>query len=247
MKIRGNLFWIWLPVTAILMQAFSGGAQSVTTIAGGGYHTLFIESGGSLWTTGFGAYGELGDGSNNTTNRPRQILSSGVTAIAGGEYYSLFIKSDGSLWGMGANALGELGNGSDNNTNQPTLIVDANVTSIAAGQYHSLFTKSDGSLWGIGYDFYGELGDGRYFTNYPYGTNRPQEILDTGVKTVASGDGFSLFLKTDGSLWGMGFNAFGALGDGSTNNTDRPEEITPGNVTAIAAGLEHSLYIMSDS
>ena len=31
---------------------------------------------------------------------------------------------------------------------------------------------------------------------------------------IAAGEGHSLFLKTDGSLWGMGFDDYGQLGDG---------------------------------
>ena len=35
----------------------------------------------------------------------------------------------------------------------------------------------------------------------------------------------SLFLKNDGSLWGMGDNSYGQLGDGTYNSTNRPEQI----------------------
>jgi alpha-tubulin suppressor-like RCC1 family protein len=80
------------------------------------------------------------------------------------------------------------------------------VTKIAAGVEHSLFLKSDGSLWAMGDNFYGELGDGTYSTNAPYGTNRPQQIVASGVTAIAAGDTHSLFLKSDGSLWAMGDN-----------------------------------------
>src|SRR6266851_5777373 len=66
------------------------------------------------------------------------------------------------------------------------------------------------------------------------------------VVIVATGYDHTLFLKSDGSLWAMGYNASGQLGDGTYNNTNRPEMIVPRGVTAIAAGLWHSLFIMSD-
>jgi alpha-tubulin suppressor-like RCC1 family protein len=93
----------------------SGGG--VTAIAEGASHTLFI-SGGNLWAMGGNSYGQLGDGTGNSTNRPEQItLTKGtVAAIAAGDSHSLFIKNSGAglnqlteLWGMGNNALGQFG------------------------------------------------------------------------------------------------------------------------------------------
>jgi len=65
------------------------------------------------------------------------------------------------------------------------------------------------------------------------------------VTKVAAGTYYSLFLKSDGSLWAMGYNASGQLGDGTFNNTNRPEQIVASNITAIAAS-DHSLFLKSD-
>jgi alpha-tubulin suppressor-like RCC1 family protein len=118
-------------------------------------------------------YGQLGDGTHNSTNQPEQIVSSNVTAIAAGGGHSLLLKSDGSLWAMGDNEYGQLGDGTHNSTNQPEQIVSSNVTAIAAGGDHSLFLKSDGSLWAMGYNQFGVLGDG----TYNYSTNLPELIV----------------------------------------------------------------------
>jgi len=91
--------------------------------------------------------------------------------------HSLFIKNDGSLWAMGWNQFDQLGDGTTNNVNLPEQIVAGNVTAIAAGAAHNLFLKSDGSLWAIGLNNFGQLGDGIYTVVYPYGTNRPVQIL----------------------------------------------------------------------
>ncbi len=66
-------------------------------IAAGEDHSLFLKSDGSLWAMGDNEFGQLGDGTLNSTNRPERIVASGVTAIAAGAYHSLFLKSDGSL------------------------------------------------------------------------------------------------------------------------------------------------------
>ena len=94
-------------------------AATVTTIAAGEYHSLFLKSDGSLWALGGNFDGQLGDGTFNGANRPEQIVASGVTAIAAGYAHSLFLKSDGSLWAMGWNYYGQLGDGTFNTNNNP--------------------------------------------------------------------------------------------------------------------------------
>jgi alpha-tubulin suppressor-like RCC1 family protein len=154
-----------------------------------------------------------------------------VTAIAAGNNFSLFLKTDGSLWGMGYNAAGQLGDGTTNNVAAPEEIVASNVVAIAAGEYFSLFLKADGSLWGMGDDAYGQLGDGIFATNSPYGTNQLERIVAANVKAFAAGYVHSLFVKNNGSFWGMGEDAYGELGDGVSyasfsgqNATNRPEQ-----------------------
>ena len=250
MRIQRNLIQIAL-LCAAALQAVTGGAQPVTKIAAGASHSLFLKSDGSLWGMGYNYDGELGDGSYSTgaphygTNRPEQTVVSGVTAIAAGWWHSLLLKSDGSLWAMGDNYSGQLGDSTYNSTNLPEQIVASNVTAIAAGDNHSLFLKSDGSLWAMGYNASGQLGDGTT-DNGTYTTNQPEQIAASGVTAIAAGWWHSLFLKSDGSLWAMGYNASGQLGDGTYNNTNCPEQIVASGVTAIAAGQYHSVFLKSD-
>ena len=177
-----------------------------------------------------------------------------VTNIAagGGGDYSLFIESDGSLWAMGFNVYGQLGDGTLGNTsyygtNRPEQIVASNVVAIAGGGDHSLFIKSDGSLWAMGLNNFGQLGDGTYGDNTAYyGTNQPEQIVSSNVVAIAAGGDHSLFLKSDGSLWAMGFNGLGQLGDGTFSTVNIPEQIVSSNVIAIAAGGFHSLFLKAD-
>jgi len=113
--------------------------------------------------------------------------------------------------------------------------VATNVTAIAGGYYHSLFLKSNGSLWAMGDNGDGQLGDGTY---NPSGINQPEQIVASNVTAIAGGGYHSLFLKSDGSLWAMGDNNYGQLGDGTTGNTNRPEQI----LAAIIPALGISIY-----
>ena len=230
------------------MQATAFGQIYVTNIAQGcdAYHSLFLKSDGSLWAVGYNHFGELGDGTINNTSKPEEIVANSVTAIATGFEHSLFLKSDGSLWAMGRNQYGQLGDGTFSTVNRPEQIVASGVTAIAAGYGHSLFLKSDGSLWAMGWDANGELGDSKFFTSSPYGSNKPEQIVAGGVTAIAAGYEHSLFLKSDGSLWAMGYNGAGGLGDGTFNDSSQPEQIVASGVTAIAAGGYHSLFLKSD-
>jgi alpha-tubulin suppressor-like RCC1 family protein len=213
--------------------------------------SVFIESDGSLWT--MGDRSSIGIYSSGNT-RPEELIASAVTsATVGGEYF-LFTKSDGSAWGMGDNGLGGLGLASLGNSvaTQPMEIPLTNVVAIAAGFGHSLFLESDGSLWAVGDDREGQLGDGVTYGSVPDGPTQPEKVVPCGVTKIAAGSDFSLFLKSDGSLWGMGDNGWGQLGDGTFEPgindacTNVPEEIVASNVTTIAAGGAHSLFLKSD-
>src|SRR5512136_1151716 len=67
------------------------------------------------------------------------------------------------------------------------------------------------------------------------------------VTKIATGPGswHSLFLKADNSLWGMGYNPFGQLGDGTTNNVNYPEQIVASDVIGFSAA-KHTLILKSD-
>jgi len=62
-------------------------------------------------------------------------------------------------------------------------------------------------------------------------------------KTIAGGEFHTLFIKSDGSLWAMGGNDEGQLGDGSDDNRTSPVQIRSSGIISVAAGSKHSLYI----
>jgi alpha-tubulin suppressor-like RCC1 family protein len=201
--------------------------NNVKAIAAGYGHNLFLKSDGTLWGMGLNSHGQLGDGTTSNRLFP-EMITNNVTAIAAGGYHSLFIKGDGSLWGVGRNDYGQLGNGTYYTTNRPVQIVLSNVMATAGGNYFTLFLKSDGSMWGMGFNYFGELGLGTYSRNPPYGPDIPVMIVSSGATSIAAGYAHSLFLRNDGSLWAMGSNPYGQLGDGTTTDVNLPEQIIGG-------------------
>jgi len=209
----------------------------------GGFNTLFIKGDGSLWGMGNNEDGQLGVDGAEAINAPIKIVSSGVIAASFGWGFLTFVKSDGSLWTLGSNEWGQLGNGTQIASSTPVMIEASGVTSVSAGGGHLLYIKEDGSLWGVGRNSGGRLGVGNDDHQYD-----PVRILEaknewkftpfgsvfeyTSVISVSAGGSHTLFMKSDGSLWGMGSNWIGGLGQGEVgDDVLSPVEIIPSSST----------------
>lgn len=182
------------------------------------------------------------------------LRAQSVTAIASGRFHSMILRADGSLWMTGENPVGQLGDGQFI-TNTPygtdrlvKSLIDHAVTA-AAGQHHSLVITRDGQLWGMGANARGELGIPT-LTGLPavigVGINPPELILASDTVDVGAGDAHSLVVKRDGSLWTMGYNRYGQLGDGTTEDQHAPVRIVENGVKAVAGNYHRSFFIKTD-
>ena len=216
--------------------------NTVSTVAAGLLHSLFLKNDGTVWACGENADGQLGDGTNTSKNTPVLVTSLGttVTAVAAGWGHSLFLKNDSTVWACGDNSFGELGDGTGIGRTTPVQVTSlgTTVTAIAVGEYHSLFLKNDGTVWACGDNFFGELGDG---TNT--GKNTPVQVssLANTVTAVAAGGVQSLFLKNDSTVWACGDNYYGQLGDGTTTDRSTPVQM---NTCLVVTGIPiEAVYI----
>ena len=106
--------------------------------------------------------------------------------------------------------------------------------------YTQSFSQKQRQLVGDGHQRLWPVGRRHSQPNQP-----PRTIMASNVTAIAAGYGHSLFLKSDGSLWGMGENDSGQLGNGTYSSSSLPIQISFGNIsniTAIAAGSYHSLF-----
>jgi hypothetical protein len=95
----------------------------VTAIAGGRSHSLVIKNDAIVWAWGRNNSGQLGNGTNTSSNVPVQVISlTGATTIAAGEQHSLARNNNGSAWTWGSNGNGELGIGTNTNSNVPVQV-----------------------------------------------------------------------------------------------------------------------------
>ena len=224
--------------------------QVATGVAGftaGNNRTGFVKIDGSLWMMGDNASGALGDGTTIGRYVPTQIAT-GVASATTGYAHTLFLQTNGNLSGMGWNGPGQLGDGTHSD-HSAAIPIAVGVAAASASDYaHTLFAKTDGTLWAMGSNLRGQLGDGTTDDH-----NTPQHVPGTGVPgvpasnvtAVATGQLHSAFLRTDGSLWVMGDNTHGQLGDGSNNAQSVPIQVAIG-VARIAAGYDHTLFLRTD-
>ncbi len=222
------------------------GLSDIIAIAAGGAHNLALKADGTVWAWGYNEDGELGDGTRTTTSpygktTPVQVNGiSGAIAIAGGQYHSLALKSDGTIWAWGYNYGGELGDGTTTTTDPygkltPVQVSSlSGVTAIAASKArHSLALKSDGTVWAWGVNWNGQLGDGTT-------TNKSTPVQVSSLSDITAiaigGNGHSLALKSDGTVWAWGNNRYGQIGNGTTNTTYPYNQSTPAQVKNINLG-----------
>jgi alpha-tubulin suppressor-like RCC1 family protein len=228
---------------------------NVTVMGGGAFHSLAVESDGSVWAWGNNTFGQVGNGSNSGPGNtgvftPTQVLGvSGAINVAGGgiqsgQQHSLALKSDGTVWGWGSNGSGQLGNGTTTSaTRAGKTLVLTDTVAIAAGGQHSLALKNDGTVWAFGSNSSGQLGIGNL-------TNQSTPVQVTalsGIIAIAAGGNHSLAVKNDGTVWAWGNNVDGQLGNGTTSQQTTPVQVSGlTGATLVAAGNVHSVALKSD-
>ncbi|HVF13598.1 MAG TPA: hypothetical protein VM942_03305, partial [Acidimicrobiales bacterium] len=95
-----------------------------------------------------------------------------------------------------------------------------------------------------GYNGLGALGDASFPGRSQVHTDQPPV---TGATAVAAGAYHSLALKSDGTVWAWGWNAYGQLGDGTTASHSTPTRVVGlTDVRAISAGWLHNLAVTAD-
>lgn len=209
--------------------------RNVATVSAWGYTTLFLRTDGTLWGVGANDFQQLGSTLPETVTSPVQ-LAEDVVAMSAGDHFITFIKSDGSLWIAGESVLES--DGVLRVLDQPRMVA-TQVLSASAGRGHCLFVKADGSLWAGGGQHFGRLGNGVVSESYSRG---PVRVVESGVIEASAGDLFSVFLKHDGSLWGVGSNRLRQLNDASDTRYLAPIMIAE-DVVEAHAGFVHLVYL----
>jgi alpha-tubulin suppressor-like RCC1 family protein len=91
-----------------LVPARVGAGTNWSAIAVGDMFSAALQTDGSLHTTGFDWYGQLGLGTRTDTNRFTRVgTETNWAAISAGNRHVLGLKTDGSIWAWGDNSYGQ--------------------------------------------------------------------------------------------------------------------------------------------
>jgi len=100
----------------------------VTAVAAGWQHSMFLTSGGLVYTCGYNANGQLGQGGTGGANvlYAKQVVNlTGIVAISAADNTGFALKNDGSVWTWGWGDRGQLGNntsGSSSSVGTPVRV-----------------------------------------------------------------------------------------------------------------------------
>ena len=201
----------------------------------------------NLYGWGSSTNGQLGLGNRTYYSSPAQVGSlTNWLSITTNYIGSVAVKNDGTLWTWGRGLYGALGLGNQTYYSSPKQV--GSLTSwltISGGYACTGSVKTDGTLWMFGAaSNYGQLGLGN-ITSY----SSPKQVgALTNWSKISFGNLYNCFaIKTNGTLWSWGYNGYGMLGIGNTNNYSSPKQIGAlTNWSKVSAGNAHILSVKTD-
>lgn len=182
-----------------------------------------------------------------------------IIALAAGWDFSLALMSDGTVFSWGFNGNGELGLGisdyQDNHSIPKKIPYLSEIKAIAAGWNHALALDKNGKVWSWGNNSFGQLGNGEIRDKFPYGEPIPNQVKNLSeIVAIAAGEGFSMALDREGTLFAWGLNADGQLGVDSNNTQGLqnmkaiplPMRVKIPAVKSISTGARHVVVLDAD-
>jgi alpha-tubulin suppressor-like RCC1 family protein len=196
------------------------------SLTAGDRHTCASTLNGNVLCWGFNQYGQLGDGTNEISTLPVEVLNidKEIAVVTAGFYHTCGLTFDGIVNCWGDNTYGQLGDGSTTQQWTPVLTngLGSTVLNIAAGSFHTCAVLADQSAmcWGINQD--GQLGNGNTFMQL-----LPVQVTGLGAAVVQleAGAMTTCGLTDNGGAKCWGSHANGQAGDGSAPWVLSPYEV----------------------
>lgn len=203
---------------------------SNSQVAVGRYNAAAIKQDGTLWCWGKNDSGQLGQNDVIARSSPVQVGAlTNWSYITTGSGFTVGIKTDGTLWSWGLNDSGQLGQNNTTTCSSP-IQVGAGATWSKAESSESynvygnivLAIKTDGTLWSWGLNTNGGLGQ-----NDRVDRSSPVQVgaLTTWSDCTVGGNGSTGAIKTDGTIWLIGYSNYGQLGQNNKISRSSPTQV----------------------
>ena len=232
---------------AVSQGAMPAGA-TIKQISAGLFYTCAIASDNKAYCWGYNSSGQLGNGTNTSSNVPVAVSQGAMPAgatikqISAGASTACAIASNNKAYCWGNNGSGQLGNGSTTASNTPVAVsqgampAGATVRQIAGGSTSCAIASNDKAYcWGG--NTYGQLGNGTSTSsNVPVAVSQGALPGGTSIRQIDTTNYSSTCaLASDSKAYCWGYNAYGQLGNGTTTNSNTPVAVSqgamPGGVT----------------
>jgi alpha-tubulin suppressor-like RCC1 family protein len=137
---------------------------SIASLSSGQGHTCIVTNSGTVKCWGGNGFGRLGDGTQNNSNVPRDVvgLNGPAIAVTAGYHHTCALLVSGTVQCWGWNAGGQLGDGTTNDSNAPVSVqgLTSAVEALTVGSRNSCVLLSNREIKCWGDNTYGQLGDG---------------------------------------------------------------------------------------
>ena len=224
------------------------GLTGVVDFSCGANTTCAVLADGSVKCWGYNNFGQLGDGTYNTSSVP--VSAGGIAnaiGVAAGANHTCALLSDGTINCWGYNGYGELGDGTYNNSLAPVQTQGiADVVDVVAGDNYTCALLAGGTIQCWGFNGNGELGEGTTASS----SNVPQTVVNiSGVKSIAAGEDYTCAVASDGRGYCWGAADSGELGDGSDYSDHGYLMSVTGMTTGskVVMGGYHTCWILQGS
>ena len=189
----------------------------IKMISCGCFFTVCVDYEGFIWSFGDNDHGQLGTGNKTNFNVPQKIQNiPPVVSVSCGYDHTLMITNDSNLWSWGRNSQGQLCHGDKEDRSIPQQTSFSNISKSSAGFSRSLFQNNKGEIFACGYNQWGQCGLGHF--DSPQITPSLIPNAPSNIVQFFSGGVHSLFLDSEGNVFSVGLNKYGALGLGNDTN-----------------------------
>ena len=199
----------------------------------------------TLFGWGDNTYGYLAQNNRTQYSSPVQIPGTTWRSLTSSSYNAQGgTKTDNTLWMWGRNNYGQLGQNSTVQYSSPVQVSGTTWSSVVSSNYYSNSSiKTDGTLWTWGRNQYGKLGHNQ---THDSSISSPVQVPGTTWSKVTIGYMSTAAIKTDGTLWVMGRNNQGVLGQNDKTDRSSPVQITGTTWNQISRSPYSSFAIKTD-